>query len=227
MKNKVSFKVTSLFLITVILCCLVSCSVDSTDNNINFQENYDQVLIDDITENYIIGVSQQYNTKVSIPNWFSNDVTIAIGEIVKVSHDGNLQETYPAQYHKIYSMSYQKPDGELVTQYPAPENITPDDQPNLTVTYAYIEFYIGDTCVQKYTSKDDAKILFDNLQNMKDGTEFICNCLPDYTIVVNGNEYAYCSKTGVVVDMQLLKYYVINNKDAVNKIIEEYKVEYI
>ena len=230
MKNQTIVRVIGLFLITLVSCLLVSCMVNDIDDDTTLQEHHDKIIVEDVSEDYIVGISEYYNAKVSIPNWFANEVVIMVGQTINISHNGNIQETYPAQYNKIYSMSYQKQDGELITKYPAPENIAVNPQdPDLTLQshIAYIEFYSGDTCIQEYVSDDDAKTLFDNLQNMKDGTDFIYNCLPDYTIVVDGNEYVYCSRTGIVVDMQLLRYFIINDKNTVNNIIETYGVDNI
>ena len=43
--------------------------------------------------------------KISVPNWFAKDA-VKVGDIIGISYDGQILESYPAQLSKIYYMEY-------------------------------------------------------------------------------------------------------------------------
>ena len=43
--------------------------------------------------------------KISIPNWFAKD-SVKVGDIIGISYDGAILESYPAQLSKIFYMEY-------------------------------------------------------------------------------------------------------------------------
>ena len=52
--------------------------------------------------------------KISIPNWFAKD-SVKIGDIIGISYDGAILESYPAQLSKIFSMEYYDEHGCTTT----------------------------------------------------------------------------------------------------------------
>ena len=52
--------------------------------------------------------------KISIPNWFAKD-SVKVGDIIGISYDGAILESYPAQLSKIFRMEYYNADGSAVT----------------------------------------------------------------------------------------------------------------
>ena len=52
--------------------------------------------------------------KISIPNWFAKD-SVKVGDIIGISYDGAILESYPAQLSKIFSMEYYDEHGCAVT----------------------------------------------------------------------------------------------------------------
>lgn len=52
--------------------------------------------------------------KISVPNWFEKD-SVKVGDIIGISYDGAILESYPAQLSKIFRMEYYNADGSAVT----------------------------------------------------------------------------------------------------------------
>ena len=52
--------------------------------------------------------------KISIPNWFAKD-SVKVGDIIGISYDGVILESYPAQLSKIFSMEYYDEHGCATT----------------------------------------------------------------------------------------------------------------
>lgn len=52
--------------------------------------------------------------KISIPNWFAKDA-VKVGDIIGISYDGVILESYPAQLSKIFSMEYYDEHGCTTT----------------------------------------------------------------------------------------------------------------
>ena len=52
--------------------------------------------------------------KISVPNWFAKDA-VKVGDIIGISYDGAILESYPAQLSKIFSMEYYDEHGCAVT----------------------------------------------------------------------------------------------------------------
>ena len=52
--------------------------------------------------------------KISIPNWFAKD-SVKVGDIIGISYDGAILESYPAQLSKIFYMEYYDEHGCTTT----------------------------------------------------------------------------------------------------------------
>ncbi len=48
--------------------------------------------------------------KISLPNWFKEG-SVKVGDVIGISHDGQILESYPAQLSKIFFMEYYDEDG--------------------------------------------------------------------------------------------------------------------
>lgn len=48
--------------------------------------------------------------KISLPNWFKEG-SVKVGDVIGISHDGQILESYPAQLSKVFYMEYYDEDG--------------------------------------------------------------------------------------------------------------------
>lgn len=73
--------------------------------------------------------------------------------------------------------------------------------------------------------KEDAEQLIAYLQNLPDGTNYLCKCLPDVSITIDGRAFSYHSDSGVLsetVGGTTNHYYVGKNREAINDILKQY-----
>lgn len=73
--------------------------------------------------------------------------------------------------------------------------------------------------------KEDAEQLIAYLQNLPDGTNYLCKCLPDVSITIDGRVFSYHSDSGVLsetVGGTTNHYYVGKNREAINDILKQY-----
>ena len=73
--------------------------------------------------------------------------------------------------------------------------------------------------------KEDAEQLIAYLQNLPDGTNYLCKCLPDVSLTIDGRTFSYHSDSGVLTEKVGDKdshYYVGDNREAINEILKQY-----
>ena len=72
----------------------------------------DEYIVIEATENHLlvaeIGQDGEVNElmQYSTPNYFHPNNEIAVGQKITISHNGEILESYPMQFAKIYSMGY-------------------------------------------------------------------------------------------------------------------------
>jgi hypothetical protein len=74
-------------------------------------------------------------------------------------------------------------------------------------------------------SENHVTELLTYLQNLPDGTNYLCNCLPDVSITIDGRTFSYHSDSGVLTEKVGDKdshYYVGDNREAINNILKQY-----
>ena len=73
-------------------------------------------------------------------------------------------------------------------------------------------------------SENHATELLTYLQNLPDGTNYLCKCLPDVSITIDGRAFSYHSHSGVLTEEgdKTNIYYVGDNREAINEILKQY-----
>lgn len=221
-------KIILLLFTIVFLVALVGCNQNINENEESkTDEVFALVVVEDVTDTTILGTISETDIKVSIPNWFVGTVTIEPKTFLTISYDGNILETYPSQFSKINYMEYLSPTGKIFrrTNKDVVNNETttnPDESVSSEILYnIFVEKYDGEIPIKKKLLNKDALIIVENTTDMADGTEFICNCPPDYTITINNKTYMYHSKSGLLID-ESYGVFVVKDKETVNNILNSY-----
>ena len=108
---------TAVFLVAVTLTCAVSCNKNVEE--INYDGDGMVATVIEAHENYLLVAPREdapearSSDRFSVPNYFTGRVKK--GDTVIIEHDGMIQETYPASFHKIFSMTLVGDDGENET----------------------------------------------------------------------------------------------------------------
>ncbi len=206
-----------LFSIISILCicllCFSACNVP-----INEETGKEETvpvtslfIITEVRAQTLVGVIDGQTDRMSIPNWFA-DYDIQPNEFIKVTHNGIFLETWPLQISEIYSMEYFTTTGETILI----------EKPEVVINTIFVEKYDGEIPIKKKVLNSDTELIIEYTTNMADGTEYICNCPPNFTIQINNHDYYYHSQTGVIIDSESKSAFLINNKDAMNEILNKY-----
>ena len=219
-------------------CIVLSFAACSNQSNQPVTENeipgvdvvVDKVIVDEITPSYIVCTMLQTRQTVSIPHW--SDINLQPNDVVTVYHNGYILEIEPVQFGYIFYIEYNSDGQNIKVHNPAnnqiqiPNSNESNNESNSTdspiIDTVYFTTYINDEMYEKRLNLSDAAEMSKYFKNMLDGTAFVCNCMPDYTIVINNVEYYYHSQTGVVFNSMDSHNYLVNNKDAVNEMLEKY-----
>jgi hypothetical protein len=119
--EEIEMKRSILFVLAVILVLsLVGCGASdenaATDDRTAEEQDpsvySDEYIVIEATENHLlvaeIGQDGEVNEAMqySIPNYFPPNNEISVGQKVTIKHNGEILESYPMQFAKIYSMGY-------------------------------------------------------------------------------------------------------------------------
>ena len=103
-------------------CVIISNSVDETiaySKSAEEDHFFKAEIIEMSEKALVIKPLDEYaearsSDKISVPNWFAKD-SVKVGDIIGISYDGVILESYPAQLSKIFSMEYYDEHGRAVT----------------------------------------------------------------------------------------------------------------
>ena len=104
-------KIIALILALVCVLALVGCNKQKSNGNdtttdantyIVMEATESNLLVAEIGEDGKAIEAKQYR----VPNEFQSS-NITMGDIIKIEHNGDILETFPMQFGKIYSMEYQ------------------------------------------------------------------------------------------------------------------------
>jgi hypothetical protein len=212
-----------LFVLTICLLLLVSATACSIPTEYPEENNSNPVstllIVKEVTESTII--CETDSGKYSIPNWF-NGIEIKENEFIKVFHSGVVQETYPMQFASIYKMTHFTTDGktnEVDTSGP----FVPNEEPVIPVeNRVYIRKYDGLIPLNKKVYPSDAEDIILFTSELENGDALVCDCLPDYVIEINENEFYYYFDTGLLFDTVAKENLAVKEKDALNELILKY-----
>ena len=73
-----------------------------TEEYIVIEATENRLLVAEIGQDGEVNELMQYST----PNYFHSENEIAVGQKITISHNGEILESYPMQFAKIYSMGY-------------------------------------------------------------------------------------------------------------------------
>jgi hypothetical protein len=73
-----------------------------TEEYIVIEATENHLLVAEIGQDGEVNEAMQY----SIPNYFHPNNEISVGQKVTIEHNGEILESYPMQFAKIYSMGY-------------------------------------------------------------------------------------------------------------------------
>ena len=73
-----------------------------TEEYIVIEATENRLLVAEIGQDGEVNELMQYST----PNYFHSENEIAVGQKITISHNGEILESYPMQFAKIYSMRY-------------------------------------------------------------------------------------------------------------------------
>lgn len=200
--------------------CLGSCNQNPEQKEPQNTDFVALIIVEEVNDTSIIGTIDQTDIKVLVPNWFFGTATVEPLTFLTVSTNGEILETYPSQFAKIHYMEYLSPTGKVIrrTNPSIEETTKPEDTINTHTVF--VEKYDGEIPIKKKLLNNDALTIIVNTTDMLDGTEFICNCPPDYTIIIDGTEYIYHSKSGLM--LMELQVFVVKDKDVINDILNKY-----
>ena len=124
MKKVVAYLILTATLVSVLSgCVIISNSADETivysDISAENDPFFKAEIIEMSEKALVIKPLDEYSEarssdKISIPNWFAKD-SVKVGDIIGISYDGAILESYPAQLSKIFRMEYYNADGSAVT----------------------------------------------------------------------------------------------------------------
>lgn len=213
-------KLILLLFISIMLLSLVSCNNTNQIDKPQNDEFVALVIVEEVNETSILGTIDKTEIKVLVPNWFVGTATVEPSTFLTVSTNGEILETYPSQFAKINYMEYLSPTGKVIrrTNPSIEETTKPEDTTNTHIVF--VEKYDGEIPIKKKLLNNDALTIIVNTTDMLDGTEFICNCPPDYTIIIDNIKYIYHSKSGLIFTESNV--FVVKDKQIVNDILEQY-----
>lgn len=126
------------------------------------------------------------------------------------------------------------PDVEVEIKVPEEEIIEPEETEKVPVAPSDTEYDIQpDEChvfaellngAGQHMSDKDSQEICSLMINMKDGTDYICNCIPQFMLYVNGIEYIYHHNTGVIFNVEEQQNYLVKDKEKFNSILDQYFV---
>lgn len=215
-------KIILLLLVICITLCFASCNQNSEQQEPQKTDFVALIIVEEVNDTSIIGTIDQTDIKVLIPNWFFGTATVEPLTFLTVSTNGEILETYPSQFAKIHYMEYLSSTGKIIRRTgPETEEVTqPEDTTNTHTVF--VEKYDGEIPIKKKLLNNDSLTIIVNTTDMLDGTEFICNCPPDYTIIIDGTEYIYHSKSGLIFIKS--QAFVVKDKEVINDILNKYLV---
>ena len=213
-------KIILLLLVICMTLCFGSCNQNSEQKEPQNTDFIALIIVEEVNDTSIIGTIDQTDTKVLVPNWFFGTATIEPLTFLTVSTNGEILETYPSQFAKINYMEYLSPTGKIIRRTgPETEEVTQPENTTNTHT-VFVEKYDGEIPIKKKLLNNDALIIIVNTTDMLDGTEFICNCPPDYTIIIDGIEYLYHSKSGLIFIESHA--FIVKDKEVINNVLNKY-----
>lgn len=197
----------------ICIACFSSCNIPINEEpiEINKEPVTSLFVITEVRSQTLVGVIDGQSNRISVPNWFS-DYDIEPNEFIKITHNGMFLETWPMQISEIYSMEYLTTTGESIIV----------EKPEVVTNIIFVEKYDGDVPIKKKVLNSDTELIIEYTTNMANGTDYICNCPPDFIIKINDKEYYYHSQTGVMIDAKYKSAFLINNKNAMNEILNKY-----
>ena len=126
------------------------------------------------------------------------------------------------------------PDVETEIKVPEKEIIEPEETERVPVAPSDPEYDIQpEEChvfaellngAGQHMSDEDSQKIYSLMVNMKDETDYVCNCIPQFSLYVNGIEYIYHHNTGVIFDVEEQQTYLVNDKEKFNSILDKYFV---
>lgn len=73
-----------------------------TEEYVVIEATENRLLVAEIGQDGEVNEAMQYST----PNYFHSENEISVGQKVTIEHNGEILESYPMQFAKIYSMGY-------------------------------------------------------------------------------------------------------------------------
>ena len=73
-----------------------------TEEYVVIEATENHLLVAEIGQDGEVNEAMQYST----PNYFHSENEIAVGQKITIRHSGEILESYPMQFAKIYSMGY-------------------------------------------------------------------------------------------------------------------------
>ena len=73
-----------------------------TEEYVVIEATENRLLVAEIGQDGEVNEAMQYST----PNYFHPNNEISVGQKITISHNGEILESYPMQFAKIYSMGY-------------------------------------------------------------------------------------------------------------------------
>ena len=111
---KILHGVSLLLLAAALILCFVSCNRNSSASEYSGDGFVSRVV--EVGKNSLIveprdadSPEARSSDRFSVPNYFESRVKK--GDTVIIEHDGIIRETYPASFHKIFSMTLVGDDG--------------------------------------------------------------------------------------------------------------------
>ena len=124
MKKVVAYLILTATLVSVLSgCVIISNSADETivysDISAENDPFFKAEIIEMSEKALVVKPLDEYSEsrssdKISIPNWFAKD-SVKVGDIIGISYDGAILESYPAQLSKIFYMEYYDEHGCTTT----------------------------------------------------------------------------------------------------------------
>ena len=105
-------KLIALVLALVCVFGLVGCNAGKKGSLENDEIDYCTFIVMEATEEYLLVAEIDEDGKAieakqySVPNEFHSS-NIVVGDRIKIEHNGEILETFPMQFGRIFSMEYQ------------------------------------------------------------------------------------------------------------------------